>query len=178
MLHPQTLAPYLDGPSFTISLLPNGHARFVTRKDTSTLFQPEQATACDAGEVFERFHVGLPVFPNSFYALDPTGFVFHNYWPDGPGRTVVDFTLFGWKGGDDAYYKQMHGFMEPVLDEDWRLFGRLQRSLASGALESMTMGYQERALYWLQEEIDRRIGPERIPEGLRVAQVLGPWREA
>ena len=48
----------------------------------------------------------------------------------------------------------------------------MQRSLETGASPTMHLGYQERALYWMQQEIDRRIGPERIPEQLRVPQVL------
>jgi hypothetical protein len=37
----------------------------------------------------------------------------------------------------------------------------------------MMMGAQERGIYWYHEEIDRRIGTERIPERLRMSQVLG-----
>lgn len=39
----------------------------------------------------------------------------------------------------------------------------------------MVLSYQERRIYWLHEEIDRRIGIERIPAPLRVAQLLGPF---
>jgi hypothetical protein len=39
-------------------------------------------------------------------------------------------------------------------------------------MPSVVMGYQERALYWFQEEIDRRIGPDRIPAHMRVTPVL------
>ena len=53
----------------------------------------------------------------------------------------------------------------------------LQRSLDSGVMKSIVMGYQERALYWYQEEIDRKIGAENIPEDLRIAQVLAPFAE-
>lgn len=58
-----------------------------------------------------------------------------------------------------------------------RLFADLQRSLDSGVMKSIVMGYQERALYWYQEEIDRKIGLENIPEDLRIAQVLAPFSE-
>jgi len=34
------------------------------------------------------------------------------------------------------------------------------------------MGYQERALYWYQEEIDRQIGADKIPPHLRITPVL------
>jgi hypothetical protein len=40
------------------------------------------------------------------------------------------------------------------------------------------LSYQERRIYHLHETIDRVIGPERIPEGLRVRRVLGDPEEA
>ena len=53
----------------------------------------------------------------------------------------------------------------------WRI-GLAQRSISSGALRAMTLGYQERRIYHQHEEIDRRIGPERVPAELRVRPLL------
>ena len=53
----------------------------------------------------------------------------------------------------------------------------MQRSVASGALTSIPLSYQERRIYHLHEEIDRLIGPERIPQGLRVEPLLEPFCE-
>jgi len=58
------------------------------------------------------------------------------------------------------------------LSEDLRLFRSMQRSLESGVMPSVVMGYQERALYWFQEEIDRRIGRDRIPAEMRITPML------
>ena len=91
-------------------------------------------------------------------------------------RTPPVQTSVGQKCGPESadvdYYEQLFSVMEPVLREDWQLFPRMQRSLETGASPTMRLGYQERALYWMQQEIDQRIGPERIPEQLRVPQVL------
>ena len=54
----------------------------------------------------------------------------------------------------------------------------MQRSMATGGLEGITLGYQERRIYHEHEELDRRIGVERVPEDLRVTPVLGDWIEA
>jgi hypothetical protein len=54
------------------------------------------------------------------------------------------------------------------------LFG-IQDSLESGAFTGMRLGYQERRIYRLHEEIDRRIGRERIPAELAVEQVLASF---
>jgi hypothetical protein len=64
------------------------------------------------------------------------------------------------------------------MDEDFMNLAPMQRSLASGALTSIPLSYQERRIYHLHEEIDRIIGPARIPQSLRVTPVLeGFWEE-
>ena len=176
-LHPTTIAPYLEDSTFTVGLLQNGHSRFVARKKSGTILTPEHKAENVAGEMFGEYNICLSVFPNSFLLLDPASLILHSYWPDGPSRCIVEFTQFGLDSQDEAYFQQMHTVMEPVLDEDWRLFGPLQRSLETGVSTTIPLGYQERAIYWLQEEIDRRIGAEHIPERLRVCQMLAPFSE-
>ncbi len=39
----------------------------------------------------------------------------------------------------------------------------------------MPLNYQERRIYHWHEELDRRIGADRIPEHLRVTPVLDNW---
>jgi len=64
-----------------------------------------------------------------------------------------------------------------VMDEDFMNLGPMHRSVASGALESIPLSYQERRIYHLHEEIDRVIGVDAIPAALRVPQVLEPFWE-
>ncbi|MOA66875.1 hypothetical protein D3C78_1937950 [compost metagenome] len=47
----------------------------------------------------------------------------------------------------------------------------------SNAFPGLRLSYQERRIYWTHEEIDRRIGIERIPEALRVQPVLADFVE-
>ena len=53
----------------------------------------------------------------------------------------------------------------------------MHRSVASGALESIPLNYQERRIYHLHEQVDRMIGPDKIPEALRVRPCLEPFIE-
>src|SRR3546814_15780563 len=81
-VHAKSLAPFLDSKSFTVSLLKNGHARFVTRKRGGQSFfsagADDQAPE-DFTTRFKDHEIGLPFFPNGFTALDPVGFSWHTF---------------------------------------------------------------------------------------------------
>ena len=55
-----------------------------------------------------------------------------------------------------------------VLAEDNENLPFVQRSIESGAIESIPLSYQERRIYHFHETVDRVIGAENIPEHLRV----------
>ena len=60
-----------------------------------------------------------------------------------------------------------------MLFEDLTVLPGIQESIDAGALTSVQLSYQERRIYALHEAIDRVVGPDRIPETLRVPQILG-----
>src|SRR3546814_5117116 len=73
----------------------------------------------------------------------------------------MEAPLLGWKidtAEDRQFWTDTKANTLKILAEDTRLFAGIQRSLESGFLPSVMMGCQERALYWYQEEIDRKIG--------------------
>ena len=65
-----------------------------------------------------------------------------------------------------------------VLLEDLGNLPAIQRSVSTGALAGMTLSYQERRIYHQHEELDRRIGADRVPDHLRVEPLLAAWIEA
>jgi hypothetical protein len=90
----------------------------------------------------------------------------------------MEIRLVGWESDTDedrAYWAAMRPNVESILAEDLQLFASIQRGLKSGQMPKVMMGYQERALYWFEEEIDRRIGVGNIPEHQRVVPVLGDY---
>jgi phenylpropionate dioxygenase-like ring-hydroxylating dioxygenase large terminal subunit len=178
-VHAKSIAPYLNTASFLVSLYTHGHARFATRKrGANTIFEVDRAAHDGPSALFKEHTIALPMFPNSFMAIDPVGFGWQTWWPLGQRKSVMIFSLMGWKGEEDpAFLETMVSQVNTIANEDVRLFGDLQRSLDSGVMSSILMGYQERALYWYQEEIDRAIGAGNIPEDLRIAQVLEPFAE-
>jgi hypothetical protein len=62
-------------------------------------------------------------------------------------------------------------------NEDFLNLAPIHRSVASGALQSIPLSYQERRIYHLHEEIDRLIGVDAILESLRIAPRLDPFWE-
>jgi phenylpropionate dioxygenase-like ring-hydroxylating dioxygenase large terminal subunit len=175
-VHAKSIAPFLDSASFVVALLANGHSRFATRKRKgATIFKTDLAIPEDTGELFKQCTVALPKFPNTFFALDPIGFTMQSFWPAGPGKSVMEARLLGWESDlpqDRDYWATMRTAVEDILAEDLELFGSIQRGLESGLMPKVLMGYQERALYWFEEEVDRRIGVDRIPEDMRITPVL------
>lgn len=66
---------------------------------------------------------------------------------------------------------------DAVFGEDMQNLGAIWTSLESGAFTGMMLNCQERRICWTHEEIDRRVGAERMPPGLAVQQVLAPFVE-
>jgi hypothetical protein len=64
-----------------------------------------------------------------------------------------------------------------ILSEDVALFPGMRRAMEAGELTEVLLGVHEQAIYWYNEEIDRQIGVERIPERFRMEQVLGVSEE-
>jgi hypothetical protein len=64
-----------------------------------------------------------------------------------------------------------------VLLEDLAALGPAQKSMACGVTDVLRLQYQERRIRYVHEEIDRRIGPELVPEALRVPALLDDYIE-
>lgn len=173
-VHAKTIAPYLNSRSFLVSLFKHGHARFATRKQgASTIFGENITVPDESPDLYKDHTIGLPMFPNGFAALDPVGFGWQTWWPVSPTKTVMAVTLLGWEDQDEAFWDGMSQQVRAIAAEDALLFGDLQRSYDSGVLDSVLIAFQEQQIYWYHEEVDRTIGVDRIPDHLRVKQVLG-----
>jgi phenylpropionate dioxygenase-like ring-hydroxylating dioxygenase large terminal subunit len=180
-VHPTSLAPYFDTPSYFISLFANGHSRLATRRrQGKSLMQNDRQLKECACETFSELSIAPAIFPNIFTALDLSGFGIMTFWPDGADKCVLHVQTVAWRSSpaDEGYWEAFGDRGREILMEDKRLFPTLQRSMASGAIRGIKLGYQERAPYWFEEEVDRMIGPENIPEHMRVVQVLSGYMAA
>jgi phenylpropionate dioxygenase-like ring-hydroxylating dioxygenase large terminal subunit len=184
-IHPQTVARLLDHRGAAMGLFANGHSRMVTPKWEQALrAQREGGSPLPEIEgldpLFSETNPAYSLFPNLITPLDTIGFPFILFWPEDAETTLVEWTFYGPPAGTPEVEKAWElyiGVFDAVMDEDFRNLAPMHRSIASGALSSIPLSYQERRIYHLHEEIDRVIGLERIPEGLRVAPRLEPFWE-
>jgi hypothetical protein len=133
--------------------------------------------------VFRENNLTYNVFPNIVTPADSGGFPFIIFWPTGLFTTEVEWITVG--QGDDTvdhdpagYWTKFHKTYDDIMQEDLQFLADIQKSLNSGGFTGVMLSYMERRLYWVQEEIDRRIGAERIRADHRVTQVLSPYAEA
>lgn len=179
-LHRTTAADVIDQHTTTIALYPRGHSRmFLRARDANPPTLP-LATFPHVGPLSAEGVLTYGLFPNIALVLAPYLMFTTNSWPVAPNRTRYDLYFMGAApetAETKAIWDLVLGFNISVIEEDVAVLAGIQRGMDSGNLDSIPLGYQERRIYQLHEEIDRRIGSNRIPEALRIKHVLEPCLE-
>jgi phenylpropionate dioxygenase-like ring-hydroxylating dioxygenase large terminal subunit len=180
-IHRNTAALGLDEKQTGQWLLPRGHSRMLIR------FKFELPT-----------DLPIPRFRGDTSLAELGVYSFHVF-PNlsvvtGPPNSAFLISAFPLSVGRSAYYTH---FLSPVprteetskridqnvdanyavLLEDLAALGPAQKAMACGATDVLRLQYQERRIRYVHEEIDRRIGPERVPEALRVPALLDDYVE-
>lgn len=189
-VHRDSAGRVLDQAATGIQLLRNGHSRMlITVKDGTALTgaMPFPPLFAGLGDLPISGTFSYHVFPNLSIVFVGHGFMFFvTNWPTGPGSSTYHVhwcsSLASTDGaddraggdGDDARHNRTFvRFNQEVLFEDLSVLPGMQASVDAGALDRLTLNYQERRIYHVHEAIDRVIGVERVPEQLRVKPVLG-----
>lgn len=184
-IHPASVAKLLDHRGAAMGLFRNGHSRMVTPKWESATSKQRAAPfplppIPGLDPLFAETNPAYSVFPNLITPLDTIGFPFIGFWPVDVETTDVEWTFYGPPARTPEHEKAWAhyiGVFDAVMDEDFQNLAPMHRSVASGALESIPLNYQERRIHHLHEEIDRVIGVAHIPEALRVTPVLEAFCE-
>lgn len=173
-IHTNTVDRFLDHRGTTIALYRNGHSLMVTpnrRPDwvdpgTRGLPRVETATIISA-----KNNPSFNFFPNLVTPVDPTGAPFLLFWPTSETSMRIECHWFApdWGEGPraDLWKVRIENF-DRILAEDLQFAEAIQQSLQSPGFKGIPLNYQERRIYHWHEELDRRIGVERVPPALRV----------
>ncbi len=100
---------------------------------------------------------------------------------------IVDHLLAGVeyertrKGSPHVLREERRKNFNQIRNGDLQFVAQIQESVGSRGFHGAALNYQERRIYHWHEELDRRIGVERVPEHLRVARlrdsrVTESWR--
>lgn len=183
-IHPTNAGIMLDSKAAAMGLMPRGHSRMATRKNLNqgiNFVEFEGAPDISSmPDFFRRNNVAYSVFPNFISPVEPTGFPILIFWPRGLRQTEMQALYIApdWGEGErPAFWDRFLPIFDAVLQEDMMNLAPIQASLDSGAFTGMMINYQERRIYWLHEEIDRRIGAENVPPELAVQQILSEFVE-
>ena len=180
-IHQNTVDRFLDYRGTTITLWPRGHSLMVTpnrRADWEDPGVKGMLKVPTASEITAKHNPSYNVWPNLVTPIADSGIPFLLFWPMGPREMEIEVIWYApdWGGGElhPLWPKRIENF-ERILYEDTQFAEYIQASVESPAYEGITLSYQERRIYHWHEELDRRIGLERVPQALRVTPVLAPF---
>jgi phenylpropionate dioxygenase-like ring-hydroxylating dioxygenase large terminal subunit len=180
-IHRSTAALALDERQTGQWLLPRGHSRMLVRfkfELPADLGLPRFSGDTRLAELgVYSFHV----FPNLSIVLGPPHSAFLiSAFPLAVGRSAYTTHFLTAVPRTDETAKRIDQSVDAnygVLLEDLAALGPAQKAMACGAADVLRLQYQERRIRYVHEEIDRRIGPERVPEALRVPALLDGYVE-
>ncbi|WP_342363922.1 aromatic ring-hydroxylating dioxygenase subunit alpha [Terrarubrum flagellatum] len=182
-IHQNTVDRFLDHRGSLITLYDKGHSRMVTpfkRKgwqDPGIVGLPLIPTA---DPYLGETNLSLNIYPNIVSPLAPAGAPFLCFWPDDIRSMTIEVHWFApsWGEGErpPVWDVRLSNFLK-ILDEDLQFADAIQKSVESSGFTGMPLNYQERRIYHWHQELDRRIGRDRIDPALRVEPVLESYAQ-
>jgi phenylpropionate dioxygenase-like ring-hydroxylating dioxygenase large terminal subunit len=180
-LHEKTAARFLEQRITSSMLLQGGHSyQFVAHRN-GVEFRFPAPYFPRISDLTKQGALAFSTFPNLVTVNGPNVIAAMTSWPVSPSMTRYDMHFIGAAPPTDSEREALNRQIDlnlTIFNEDLNLLPSMQRSIGAGIIDHMRFGYQERRLYHLHEEIDRRIGVEQISAPLRVPQVLDAWVES
>lgn len=194
-IHSHNGVSILDNTGAAMGLYRNGHGRMITPYSKQNIERAGMKSWDDWKHLNQGpFPVvdGVPamvdctsssvsLFPNVIIPLGAIGFPINVFWPIDKNTTRLDWIYYGpkdWEGDElPEHWKVRRDTYNQIMAEDEMNMAPMQESMESPALTGIPINYQERRIWHLHEEIDRRIGAENIPPELRMEQLLAPYFE-
>ncbi len=179
-IHQNTVDRFLNHRGTYIELYDGGNSLMLTPHRRADWVDPGtkgMKRVDTATELQRRHNPSYNIYPNLVAPVSDSGIPFLTFWPKTANTMVIDCHWFGYtESRDHELWPTRVKNFEVILEEDTQFAPAIQRSVESPGFRGVYLSYQERRIYHWHEELDRRIGPERIPEHLRVKPVLDEWR--
>jgi phenylpropionate dioxygenase-like ring-hydroxylating dioxygenase large terminal subunit len=183
-IHQHSVDRFLDHRGMTVTLWPKGHSRMITPnrrpdwKDPGTIGMPKVESVT---EIPANNNVSYHIYPNFVMPPSDSGIPLLQFWPLSDSRSRVVSSWVAPEHDPDNPHPKWETRIsnwERILYEDLQYAPQIQESLKSAGFRGMPLNYQERRIYHWHEELDRRIGLNRVPPEHRVEQLLAPFVEA
>lgn len=175
LVHRTTAAPVLDDTAMAQWLLPHGHSRMLINFRNAFPTGLPLPPFTGGNELCTQGIYSFHLFPNlSVVFGGPNLCFFIAVWPLAADRCLYNvhyLTAAKRSDANTAFLDQLIGVNRTVLNEDLDNLPFIQRSIATGGIRELCLQYMERRIYYLHEEIDRRIGPN-VPPALKVTPLL------
>ena len=181
-IHQKTVNRFIDIEGTTINLWPNGHSRMVTPhrrddwKDPGAKGLKEIDTVT---EIPKNHNASYSFYPNLVTPPSSTGIPFLTFWPISDDTCEIDVHWFSpdWGDGElpEIWQTRIQNF-EDILFEDTQFAPEIQASVSSPGFKGVLLNYQERRIYRWHEELDKKIGHNRMKD-LSIPKVLDPFIE-
>ena len=176
-VHPTTVAKGLDYRGAAHELYDAGHSRMIVPR--LHYDAPATRAAAEEGDAFEALrdnsNVSFLLFPFHLTPSGAQGMTLQTFWPLDVDKTLLEWWTMipDWGAGDPPEWTQgRNQYFDQVMDEDTESNEPVQRSLQAGAFPGILTSYHERRIYHHETSVDRLIGIDRVPEELRVPQLL------
>lgn len=176
-VHPAIVSQFLDPTAAPVELYRNGHSIQASRlrKQEWTDSEIRLPGVAEATKLSRLANVAYHMFPNRIMAMNDWGYPLQSYWPIDARTTHVETVWIAPKTEEPlnaTLWNEITGMFTTVLEQDYEYIDATQRAVESGACSGLLMGAQERTIYNMHEELDRRIGVGRVPAHLRVKPLL------
>jgi len=182
-IHPKTVSPMLDDRRNVNTFYPNGHGRMVAPvpKGSNVLAAIDLphggAEIKSVGEIARTCTQSYGVFPNWVSPLNHRALPPLLFWPNGIDKCRLETWTLAPDWGDgpkpDMWTVNDGESLNQVLLEDTEFGEWIQKSVESWGFKGVPLSYQEARIYYWHQSADQMIGPENIPEELRVPPVIG-----